>query len=196
MANKKVNSDEKLQNTDVNLFDVLAALDRKDYNYYDRLTEEQKRKIVPYMLVHWMSAVKSNGNVGQYYLLSTNEHANKHLFNEFVAKHPKVQWLMLCAISPNVGKQFHQYLPNIRERVSKYREAASLSEMKEYYKKIYPNVNDENITLLSKTFVEEQKRKVYLSTVYPHMKLVDIETLNQLITDDDIKRYEADRGNG
>ena len=41
MATKKqIPKDEKFENTDLDLFEVLAALDKKDYGYYDRLTEE------------------------------------------------------------------------------------------------------------------------------------------------------------
>ena len=50
--------DEKFEKTDIDLFDVLAAMDKKDYGYYDKLTEEQKKKFVPYMMVLWMSCIK------------------------------------------------------------------------------------------------------------------------------------------
>jgi hypothetical protein len=41
MATKKVTipADEKLENQDFPLFDALLALDKKDYDYYDRLSE-------------------------------------------------------------------------------------------------------------------------------------------------------------
>ena len=37
---------------------------------------------------------------------------------------------------------------------------------------------------------------MYLSQVYPNIKIEDVEVLNQLITDMDIEQYEKDRGNG
>jgi hypothetical protein len=57
-----------------------------------------------------MSAIKGNTALSQYHVLSTNEFANTHLFSEFVSKHPKLQWLMLCASGLGNGKQFHQFL--------------------------------------------------------------------------------------
>lgn len=197
MATKKAQlaSDEKFENTDVNLFDVLAALDRKDYDYYDKLTEEQKKKIVPFMLTHWMSAIKGNEGLSRYYVMSVNEYANKYLFNEFVQKHPKLQWMMLCSSSPGLGKQFHQWIPHIRDKVSKYKETATLKEIKDYYTKIYPKADPENINEVSKTFVKEQKRKMHLGEIFPNLKISDIEVLNQILTDEDIEQYERDRGN-
>lgn len=197
MATKKpqLAKDEKFENIDINLFDVLNALDKKDYDYYDKLTDEQKKKFVPFMMTHWMSAIKANEGLARYYVMSTNEYANKYLFAEFVQKHPKLQWMMLCSASPGLGKQFHQWIPHIRDRVIKYKEAATLKEIKEYYTKIYPKADAESITEVSKAYVAEQKRKMYLGQIYPHMKVSDLEVLNQIVTDEEINQYERDRGN-
>jgi hypothetical protein len=196
MATKKqIPTDEKFEKVDVDLFEVLSALDRKDYFYYDKLTEEQKKKIVPFMLTHWMSAIKGQENLARYYVISTNEYANKYLFNEFIGKHPKLQWYMLCSASPDKGKQFHQWIPHIRDKVAKYKENATLKEVKDYFTKIYPKVDSENISEISKAYVTEQKRKVYLGEMFPNMKMNDLDTLNQIITDEDIEQYERDRGN-
>ena len=100
MAKEKLSQDEKFEKIDFDLFDALAAIDRKDYSYYDRLTSEQQKKFVPFMLIHWVSAIKGNSELQSYYLQSTEYHANKYLFNESVQKNPKLQWLMLCAASP------------------------------------------------------------------------------------------------
>ncbi len=109
MAKAKTPIDEKFEKIDFDLFEALAAIDRKDYGYYDRLTEEQQRKFSPYMMVRWMSSMKGSTALQQYHVLSVNEFANTHLFSEFVSKHPKLQWLMLCA-SGLGSKQFHQFI--------------------------------------------------------------------------------------
>ena len=112
-------TDEKLDNQDFNLFEALKALDRKDYDYYDKLTPAQQKKFVPYMMLLWMSAIKGNEGISRYYIMATNEYANKHYFNEYVQKHAKLQWLMLCAASPGLGGHLHQWIPSIKDKVSK-----------------------------------------------------------------------------
>lgn len=197
MATKKpaVPADEKLEDQDLNLFDVLAAMDRKDYDYYDKLSEAQQKKVAPYILVQWMSAIKSSGGLAAYYLMSTDYNANKHLLNEHVSKHPKLQWLMLCAASPGMGKQFHQWIPHIKQNVSLLKETAKLKDTQDYFKKVYPKANAEMLKEISEEFVRVQKRKFYLSQMFPTTKLADIETLNELITDEEVNQYEKDRGN-
>jgi len=196
MATKKSTPvDEKFVAQDFDLFDALTAMDKKDYGYYDRLTEEQQKKFVPYMMTHWMSAIKGSGDVQGYYLRSVDYHANKHLFNEYVQKHPKLQWYMLCASSPGLGKQFHQWIPHLGSKVTSLKEPAKAKDIKEYYTKIYPKVDSDDIDEIAKAFVVEHKRKCYLAETYPNLKQSDIEVLSQLVTDEDIKQYEKDRGN-
>jgi hypothetical protein len=196
MATKKSTpTEEKFEGQDFNLFDALLAMDKKDYGYYDRLTEEQQKKFVPYMMTHWMSAIKGTGDVQGYYLRSVDYHANKHLFNEYVQKHPKLQWYMLCASSPGLGKQFHQWIPHLGSKVTSLKEPAKTKDIKDYYTKIYPKVDSDSIDEIAKQFVIEHKRKCYLADTFPNLKQSDIEVLSQLVTDEDIKQYEKDRGN-
>jgi hypothetical protein len=196
MATKKSTPvDEKFVAQDFDLFDALTAMDKKDYGYYDRLTEEQQRKFVPYMMTHWMSAIKGSGNVQGYYLRSVDYHANKYLFNEYVQKHPKLQWYMLCASSPGLGKQFHQWIPHLGSKVTSLKETAKVKDIKDYYTKIYPKVDSGDIDEIAKAFVLEHKRKCYLADTFPNLKQSDIEVLSQLVTEEDIKQYEKDRGN-
>ena len=197
MATKKhkLASDEKFDNQDFNLFDALLALDKKDYGYYDRLTVEQQRKFIPFMLIKYLSYLKGSGEISAYYVMSTEYNANKYFFNEYVQKHPKLQWLMLCAASPGLGKQFHPWLPQIKEKVSSLREEATLKEIKEFYSKVYPKANDQDINEVSKAYVSEQRRKCYFAKKFPGMKYEDIDTLNKLVTDEEIEDYEREYGN-
>jgi hypothetical protein len=198
MATKKpaVSVDEKFDSQDFDLFEALKALDKKDYAYYDRLSPEQQKKFVPYMMLLWMSATKGSEGVQRYYIMAVNEYANKYFFSELVQKHPKLQWLMLCAASPGLGSQFHQWIPNIKERVSKLQEPAKLKDIKEYYKKIYPKASNDDVHAVSEAFVIEHKKKCYLASKFPNMKFDDIELLSDLVTDQDIAEYERESGNG
>jgi hypothetical protein len=197
MATKKtaVPKDEKFEKQDFDLFEALDALDKKDYKYFDKLTEEQQKKFVPYMMTHWMSAVKADGGIQGYYVMSTEFYANKHLFNEYVQKHPKLVWQMLCASSPGIGKKFHQWIPHLSTKVANLKESPKQKEVKDYFAKIYPTASEANLYAISDAFVEEHKKKVYLAKRFPDLKISDIEVLAQLVTDDDIREYERDLGN-
>lgn len=192
---EKVATEDKLEKQDFDLFQALDAIDRKDYDYYDRLTPEQQKKFVPFMMLHWVSAVKASKDVQSYYLQSVEYHANKYMFNENVQKHPKLQWLMLCAASPGIGKMFHQWIPHIRERITRLKEKPKSKEIKDYFKKIYPKVSDNDLTLLTDAYLDSHATKMYIASKFPDMKYDEIELLSDLISDEDIKIYEEESGN-
>lgn len=195
MAKEKLSQDEKFEKIDFDLFEALAAIDRKDYSYYDRLTPEQQKKFVPFMLIHWVSAIKGNSELQNYYLQSTEYHANKYLFNENIQKNPKLQWLMLCAASPGLGKQFHQWIPHIKERVAKLKDQAKAKDIKEYYKKIYPTSSSQDIDIVTQVFIDNHKKKMYLAEKFPELKFDEIELLSDLVTNKEIEEYEEALGN-
>jgi hypothetical protein len=197
MATKKpsVSVDEKLENVEFDLFEALNALDKKDYGYYDRLSETQKKKFSPFMMLQWMSMVKGTGEIQRYYAMSTEYHANKYMFNENIQKHPALCWLMLCASSPGIGKQYRQWIPNISLKVSKLETMAKLKEIKDYYTKVYPSANSSDLTEISGEYVHQQNKKFTLAKLYPNLKLSDIEALNEITTDDQIENYLKDLGN-
>jgi hypothetical protein len=195
MAKKEaVPKDEKFDNQDFNLFEALAALDKKDYEYYDRLSPEQQKNFSPYMMIQWLCSVKGSGDIQAYYLQSTEYHANKYFFNENIQKNPKLAWLMMCAASPGISKQYRQWIPSIKEKVTSLKEPAKLKDIKEYFQKIYPKVSDSDLTELSTVFVEQQNKKVFLARQFPNMKYDEIELLSEIVSDSDIKQYEKDAG--
>jgi hypothetical protein len=193
MAKQKLTTDEKFTNVDFNLFEALEAIDRKDYGYYDRLTPEQQRKFSAYMMLMWVPSVK--GVYQSTYLQRTNEIANKYIFDEVVQDNPKLQWLLLCASSVGKGKQYREYVPSLSIKVVKLQEKAELDSVKKYFTKLHPNVDSELIDEITKLYTQQQHRKVYLAEKFPHLKLDEIELLNELTTDDEIQEYERLSGN-
>lgn len=194
MAKATIPKDEQLEKQDFDVFEALAAIDKKDYGYYDRLTEEQKKKFTPYMLIVWASNVKGNRDLQNYYVQSVNHYANKYYLDENITKHPKLQWLMLCAASPGMGKQFHQWIPQIKEKVSKLKEQAKHKDIKDYYKKVYPKTEDDVINEIATLFVQQQHKKYRVGSIYPNMKLQDIEVLSDFLTETELADYEDQLG--
>ena len=196
MATKsKVPKDEQLENTDFDLFKAIEAIDRKDYGYYAKLTQEQQKKFVPYMMLHWISAVKAKTPVAAYYLMSVNQVANRHMFNERVQKHPELQWLMLCASSPGIGKQFHQWVPHLPAKIGELREPANKKEIADYFAKIYPGTDKDTLDEVSLEFVKQQRHKYQLAQMFPELKADDIETMSKFVSEQELEQYEKDSGN-
>lgn len=191
----KTNKEDSLEKQDFDLFAAIEAIDKKDYGYFDRLSSEQQKKFSSYMLLHYASSVSGKAELQNYCLRSVDYYANMHMFNENVQKHPKLQWLMLCASSPGMGKQFHPWIPQIKDRVVKLRDQAKVKDIKDYFNKIYPGSDKKLVDEISESYVAQQKRKYYLAQRFPTLKLDEIQVLSDIITNEDIREYEKDSGN-
>lgn len=196
MATKKstVSTDEKFTNQDFDLFKAIDAVDAKNYQYFSNLTDEQKKKFVPYMLCHWVSSVKKDGDIGRYYVMSADANANKYLFNDAVQNHPELQWLMLCATSPGIGKQYHSWIPHLNRKISTLQEPAVKKDVKDYFSKVFKGT-DLQLTQLAEAYIDTQRHEHRLAQMYPNMKLEDIKILSGIVTAEDVKRYETESGN-
>ena len=63
----------------LDLNSLLQSMDRKDYGYYDRLSDEDKKLVHPLVLMRYMSS--ATGNTTEWYLRATNLYANKEFWN-------------------------------------------------------------------------------------------------------------------
>ena len=103
---------------------ILAALDAKDRDFYDNLSDELKKKFSPFMMLKYAASVSGSKNtqitgpeMEHYYIMTTNYHANKYMFDISGGEvggehdHRKLQWLLLTTISPSgVNTQHHKWL--------------------------------------------------------------------------------------
>lgn len=194
MAKSTANTEDKLEQQDFDLFKAIEAVDNKQYDYFQKLTDEQQRKFVPYMMLHWISTVKASREISNYYLMATDIVANKHMFNESIQNHPELQWMMLCSASPGVGKQFHQWLPHLNSKFELLREQSKTKDYVEYLSKIYKNSSASDIKELAEYMTANQQHRHKLAQMYPELKVDDINTLAQMISEDDIKNYETEAG--
>lgn len=128
------------------LKDVMAAIDKKDRGFYNRLTDEQKKAFSAWMMMRYCSSVQ--GRDAANYIYMTNELVN-YQFME-VSKHPELQWLLLSACG--TGKiGFHPYLkpPNSRKKKNK---------VFEFISNIMPHMKAEDIdNLINLNTVDELK---------------------------------------
>jgi hypothetical protein len=119
----------------------MNCFDLKDRDFYDSLTDEERKKFSNYLMIRWGSAVQGNSMDQAVYLLSCNENLNKHFFN--INKHPKLQWLCATTVSPGWGSKRHQWIaPKKKE--------TGVSGIKKQLAELYPNMKQDEIELMAK----------------------------------------------
>lgn len=87
----------------------LSALDLRNYDFYDSLTEEEKKSFSPYVLMRYASNVQGDADLAEWFLETTNEMVNKNHWT--LSKHHKaLLWKLLAATGVGV-KCYHPYIP-------------------------------------------------------------------------------------
>lgn len=99
----------------LNIRNEMAAFDRKDREFYNSLTDEERKKFSTYLMLKWGSSVQGSFDLEAYYLRATNENLNVNFFD--LNRHPKLQWLLCTTVSPGMGVQRH-YFPKTSGRSS------------------------------------------------------------------------------
>jgi len=118
----------------------MAQFDKKNREFYNSLTDEQKKKFSNFLMIRYGSSVSGSADLQHFYLVATNERLNKKWFN--CSKHPQLQWLMATTVSPGMGTHRHNWIaPKKKE--------AGATGIKKQLAELYPLMKDDEIELMS-----------------------------------------------
>jgi hypothetical protein len=124
----------------LNIANEMRQFDRKNRNFWDELTAEEKKKFSNYLMIRWGSAVDGPQELQEYYVQSCNHYLNKNFFD--LSRHPKLQWLCATAVSPNLGTPRHPWIaPRKKE--------AGLSAKRKALQEIFPHYKDDEIDVMA-----------------------------------------------
>ena len=130
----------------------MSVFDRKDRDFYDNLTDEERKKFSNFLMIRWGSSVQGSRDLQEFYLISCNERLNKNFFA--ISRHPKLQWLCATTVSPGMGTHRHQWI------APKKKEAGASAKRKQLMA-IYPNYKDDEIDVMMQ-IVSDKEIKEYL----------------------------------
>ena len=119
----------------------MAVFDRKDRDFYDNLTDEERKKFSTFLMIRYGSSVQGSRDLQEFYVISCNERLNKHFFS--LHKHPKLQWLMATTVSPGLGTFRHHWI------APKKKEAGPAGSVKKQLADLFPNMKTDEIDLLA-----------------------------------------------
>jgi len=119
----------------------MAQFDRKNREFYNELTDEERKKFSNYLMIRWGSAVQGSKDLQEFYVIATNERLNKRFFD--INRHPRLQWLCATTVSPGLGTQRHVWIaPKKRE--------AGASGVRKQLAELYPHLKDDEVELMSR----------------------------------------------
>ena len=78
----------------LDLATTLAAIDRKDYSYYDKLSDDMKKLYTPFVLMRFMSSATNSGGLHEFHIQMINDYVNSDFWT--LSKYPDLQHLLMC----------------------------------------------------------------------------------------------------
>ena len=125
----------------------MRQFDRKNRNFYDELTEEERKKFSSFLMIRWGSSVEGSRDLQEFYLIATNERLNKNFFA--LHRHPKLQWLLATTVSPDIGTPRHNWIPNKKKQSGDAKKRKQLME-------IFPQYKDDEIDVMMQVVTEKE----------------------------------------
>ena len=119
----------------------MTQFDRKNREFYNELSDEERRKFSNYLMIRWGSAVQGSRDLQEFYVIATNQRLNKKFFD--INRHPRLQWLCATTVSPGLGTQRHVWIaPKKRE--------PGATGIRKQLAELYPHLKDDEVDLMSR----------------------------------------------
>lgn len=96
----------------IDIFEVLQNIDDCNFDYYDNLTEEQKKTISLFVVARWLSCTRNTKQI-----VAVNSLVNTFLY-KMISKHPKLLYKMMLISSSGTRKQY-KWVPKKKKQSSK-----------------------------------------------------------------------------
>ena len=134
----------------LNIRHEMSCLDRKDRTFYDTLTDEERKKFSPYLMIRWSRTVAGSDELQGYYVQACNHYLNHDFFA--VNRHPKLQWLMATAVSPGLGRQDHSWIPPKKKEGTSKKSGDVIKRLSA----LYPAMKHDDIVTLSRVITPQE----------------------------------------
>lgn len=129
----------------------LSAVDRKNYDFYRNLTDEEKKAFSPYVLMRYVSNVQGDSDIQEWFVERTNELVNKNHW-DLSKNHKELLWKLFAACGAGISC-YHPYLAaSKKEKVNKIEKLLA---------ELYPTMKINEIKMLAKMMSDKDKEELF-----------------------------------
>jgi hypothetical protein len=129
----------------------LSAVDHKNYDFYDKLTDDEKKAFSPYILMRYVSNVQGDRDTQEWFLEMTNELVNKNHWT-LSKDHKPLLWKLFAGTGTGASA-YHPYLAG-----GKKEKAVKIEKL---LAEIYPAKKMEDIKLLASLMDNKDKEELF-----------------------------------
>jgi hypothetical protein len=142
----------------------LSAVDLRNYDFYNKLTDEEKKEFSPYILMRYVANVEGDRDIQEWFLEMTNELVNKDHWS-LSKNHKALLWKLFAGCGAGV-KCYHPYLKagtkekavKIEKLIAELNPAMKMSEVKQLAKMM---TKEDKTELFDMMGFDKKQRKEY-----------------------------------
>lgn len=138
----------------------LPAMDFKDRDFYNNLSEEHKKEISLWVLMRYMS---SSQNSAEQHLTFVNDVVNVNF--SALSKHPELQWKLLTICGTN-KKQFHPWIPPGKR--------AKKNKLEEALIQFFPLMKDEDLEMMQTINTQQDFEQFFKDNAFDDKTIKEI----------------------
>lgn len=126
----------------LDIFETLAAIDRRSFNFYENLSDEQRKGFAPPVVLKWTAGV--DGPLAEHYLWLTNQ-VNINFWD--IYEHPELQFKLLASVGRG-RNQRHKWigLPKTKAKTDK---------VSVFLSQFWPDANDHELGIILNQYTHE-----------------------------------------
>ena len=129
----------------------LNAVDQKNYNFYDNLTDEERKVFSPYILMRYTASTQGERAIQEWFVEMTNEMVNKNHW-DLSKNHKALLWKLFAATGAGVNC-YHPYLAaGKKEKANKIEKLLC---------DIYPATKMAEIKMMAKMMTKKDKEELF-----------------------------------
>ena len=126
----------------LDIFETLAAIDRRDFDFYERLTDEQRKGFAPPVVLKWVAGVE--GPLAEQYLWLTNQ-ANINFWD--IYEHPELQFKLMASAGRG-RNQRHKWIALPKSK-------AKTDKVSMFLSQFWPDANDYELGIILNQYTSE-----------------------------------------
>lgn len=126
---------------------LFKAVNQKNYNFYDSLTEDELKEFSPYVLMRFISNPSHpDRDIQEWYIVEVNERINKHHW-DLSKEHEGLLWKLYATIGAGVSIN-HNFMPMVKSKLDKF---------EKLIEELNPTLKDDEIKLMAQLMTEDDR---------------------------------------
>ena len=129
--------------------EVFPALDKRNFDFWNSLKEEQRKELSPWLIQRWISSTDASTEWQEYFLQAVNERVNVSMKD--LTAHPELQWMLLA--SCGARKAFRRAWIGTAKAPKK-------DKIMQFLQELYPAAGEQELELLRALNNETELRDI------------------------------------